>query len=233
MKKIGLIGGTGPESTLMYYRELNRRIDALTGQKQMPEIVIESVDFRKMWRMVEERRYEELSGYLAQKAENLKNAGAEVISMTAATTHIVYDEVCRKSGVPLVSIPKAVTDEAVAQGIKKVGLLGTIFTMEQAYMKTDLINAGIEVFVPDEEDRKLVAMRILTELELGTVRESTLLEFQNIIKKMQQEHGIEAVILGCTELPLLLNPDNCPVLCLDSVEIHLNDLIRRVTLPLL
>lgn len=229
MKKLGLIGGTGPESTLMYYRELNRRIDALTGQKQMPEIVIESVDFRKMWGMVEARRYDELSDYLAQEAANLKAAGAEVISMTAATTHIVYEEVCRKSGIPLVSIPKAVADEAVARGIRKVGLLGTIFTMEQAYMKTDLINAGVEVYVPDEADRKLVAERILTELELGTVKESTLLEFQAIIKKMQQAHGIEAVILGCTELPLLLNPDNCPVLCLDSVEIHINDLIRRVT----
>ena len=229
MKKLGLIGGTGPESTLMYYRELNRRIDALTGQKQMPEIVIESVDFRKMWGMVEARRYDELSDYLAQEAANLKAAGAEVISMTAATTHIVYDEVCRKSGIPLVSIPKAVADEAVARSIKKVGLLGTIFTMEQAYMKTDLINAGVEVYVPDEADRKLVAERILTELELGTVKESTLVEFQAIIKKMQQAHGIEAVILGCTELPLLLNPDNCPVLCLDSVEIHINDLIRRVT----
>lgn len=229
MKKLGLIGGTGPESTLMYYRELNRRIDALTGQKQMPEIVIESVDFRKMWGMVEARRYDELSDYLAQEAANLKAAGAEVISMTAATTHIVYEEVCRKSGIPLVSIPKAVADEAVARGIRKVGLLGTIFTMEQAYMKTDLINAGVEVYVPDETDRKLVAERILTELELGTVKESTLVEFQAIIKKMQQAHGIEAVILGCTELPLLLNPDNCPVLCLDSVEIHINDLIRRVT----
>ena len=229
MKKLGLIGGTGPESTLMYYRELNRRIDALTGQKQMPEIVIESVDFRKMWGMVEARRHDELSDYLAQEAANLKAAGAEVISMTAATTHIVYEEVCRKSGIPLVSIPKAVADEAVARGIRKVGLLGTIFTMEQAYMKTDLINAGVEVYVPDETDRKLVAERILTELELGTVKESTLVEFQAIIKKMQQAHGIEAVILGCTELPLLLNPDNCPVLCLDSVEIHINDLIRRVT----
>ena len=229
MKKLGLIGGTGPESTPMYYRELNRRIDALTGQKQMPEIVIESVDFRTMWGMVEARRHDELSDYLAQEAANLKAAGAEVISMTAATTHIVYEEVCRKSGIPLVSIPKAVADEAVARGIRKVGLLGTIFTMEQAYMKTDLINAGVEVYVPDETDRKLVAERILTELELGTVKESTLVEFQAIIKKMQQAHGIEAVILGCTELPLLLNPDNCPVLCLDSVEIHIHDLIRRVT----
>ena len=229
MKKIGLIGGTGPESTLMYYRELNRRIDALTGQRQMPEIIIESVDFRKVWRYVEDGRYEVLSDYLAMEAKNLQKAGAEVIALTAATMHIVYDEVCRKSGVPLVSIPKAVARDALAKGYHKVGLLGTIFTMEQAYMKNDLLAAGIEVSVPNEADRLLIANRILTELELGIVKESTLSEFQTILKKMQAEQGIEAVVLGCTELPLLLNPDNCPVPCLDSVEIHLNELIRLAT----
>ncbi len=229
MKKIGLIGGTGPESTLMYYRELNRRIDALTGQRQMPEIIIESVDFRRVWSYVEDGRYEVLSDYLAMEARNLQKAGAEVIALTAATMHIVYDEVCRKSGVPLVSIPKAVAREALAKGYHKVGLLGTIFTMEQAYMKNDLLAAGIEVSVPNEADRLLIANRILTELELGIVKESTLSEFQAILKKMQAEQGIEAVVLGCTELPLLLNPDNCPVPCLDSVEIHLSELIRLAT----
>ena len=229
MKKIGLVGGTGPESTLMYYRELNRRIDTLTGQKEMPEVVIESVDFRKAWKYVEDGNYEALSEYLASEARNLKAAGAEIIALTAATMHIVYDDVCRKSGVSLISIPKAVADEAVARGIIKVGLLGTIFTMEQSYMKTDLQAAGIEVFIPDEADRKLVAHRILTELEVGTVKETTLSEFQEIIKKMQKEHGIEAVVLGCTELPLLLNADNCPVPCLDSVEIHINEIIRLAT----
>lgn len=229
MKKIGLIGGTGPESTLMYYRELNRRIDALTGQRQMPEIIIESVDFRKIWSYVEDGRYEVLSDYLAMEARNLRKAGAEVIALTAATMHIVYDEVCSKSGVPLVSIPKAVAREALAKGYHKVGLLGTIFTMEQAYMKNDLLAAGIKVSVPNEADRLLIANRILTELELGIVKESTLSEFQAILKKMQAEQGIEAVVLGCTELPLLLNPDNCPIPCLDSVEIHLNELIRLAT----
>ena len=93
-------------------------------------------------------------------------------------------------------------------------------------MKTPLVNAGIEVFVPEKEDRDLIAKRILEELELGIVKESTLAEFVKIINKMKEEKGIEALILGCTELPLLLNSDNCPVICLDSVEIHLQKLIK-------
>ena len=103
---------------------------------------------------------------------------------------------------------------------------GTIFTMEQDYMKKDFRNAGIEVSVPEKEERELIAKRILEELEFGVVKETTLNEFQGIIRKMQREKGIEAVVLGCTELPLLLNEENCPVPCLDSVEIHISELIR-------
>lgn len=117
-------------------------------------------------------------------------------------------------------------DEAVSLGFKKVGLLGTIFTMEKDYMKKDLIEAGIDVIVPKKEERELIAKRIFEELEAGIVKESTLTEFLSIINRMKTEDGIEAVILGCTELPLLLNKDNCPLCCLDTVDIHLNKLIE-------
>ena len=95
------------------------------------------------------------------------------------------------------------------------------------FMKKDFIDAGIDVIVPEKADRDLIAKRILEELELGIVKESTLLEFQDIIKRMQEKDDIEAVVLGCTELPLLLNSDNCPVPCLDSVEIHIQELINQ------
>lgn len=153
MKKIGLVGGTGPESTVMYYKEKN-------------------------------------------------------------------------TNVSLVSIPKTVCNEVLRKGYKKVGLLGTIFTMEQDYMKKDLLQAGVDVIVPDKTDRELVAKRIYEELELGIVKDSTLQEFNEIIKKMQELHGIEAVVLGCTELPLILNDDNCVLPCLDSVAIHIEELIH-------
>ncbi|MBP5520582.1 MAG: amino acid racemase [Treponema sp.] len=226
MKKIGLVGGTGPESTLMYYKELNGRIDKLTNGKQMPDLAIESVNFRKAWEYVSTQQYNLLTDYLSEKVENLKNSGAQVIALTAATMHIVYDKIVQKTKVPLVSIPKSLCEEIQKRGYKRVGLLGTIFTMEQDYMKTDLLNAGIQVIVPEKTARNLVAKRILEELEVGIVKEATLKEFQFIIENMKKNQGIEALILGCTELPLLLNKDNCPVDCLDSVEIHLQKLIE-------
>lgn len=226
MKKIGLIGGTGPESTAMYYRELNTRTDKRTGGQQMPDMAIESVDFRRAWNYVCEEKYDLLADYLAEKANALYNGGSEVIALTAATMHIVYDEVSSKTPAKLISIPKTVADDVVRRGIKKVGLLGTIFTMEKDYMKTDLIKAGIDVIVPTKPERELVAKRIFEELELGIVKAETLKEFQELISTMRDRDGIEAVILGCTELPLLLNSDNCPLPVLDSVDIHIEKLLE-------
>jgi len=226
MKKIGLVGGTGPESTVMYYKELNSKIDQATGGKNMPDLSIESVNFRKVWELVSENRYQELAEYLSEKVNNLMKSGAEVITLTAVTMHMVLDEVEKNTNVSLVSIPKAVCDEALKRGYKKVGLLGTIFTMERDFMKKDMLQAGIEVVVPDKADRELVAKRIFEELEFGIVKESTLQELNGIIRKMQEEHGIEAVILGCTELPLVLNDKNCVLPCMDSIEIHINKLVE-------
>lgn len=226
MKKIGLVGGTGPESTVMYYKELNSKIDEATGGKNMPEIVIDSVNFRKAWELVSTEQYKELADYLSEKVNNLAKAGAEIITLTAATMHIVFDEIENDTKISLVSIPKAICDEVVEKGYKKVGLLGTIFTMEQDFMKKDLRMAGIDVVVPDKADRELVAKKIFEELEFGVVKESTLQEFNAIIAKMQNEHQIEAVVLGCTELPLILNDENCVLPCLDSVAIHIKKLIE-------
>ena len=226
MKKIGLIGGTGPESTIMYYKELNSKIYNITRGNSMPEIAIESVNFRKVWNLVSLGQYKTLSEYISEKVNLLKAGGADIIALTAVTMHIVYDEIVNNTGVLLVSIPKAVCSEVINKGYKKVGLLGTIFTMEQDYMKKDLLQAGIDVFVPDKSDRELIAKKIYEELELGIVKESTLKEFNSIIQKMKKEYGIEAVILGCTELPLILNNENCILPCLDSVEIHIKKLIE-------
>lgn len=226
MKKIGLVGGTGPESTLMYYKELNSRIDEATGGRNMPELAIESVNFRKAWELVSNQRYEELADYLSEKVNNLEKSGAEIITLTAATMHIVFDEIENNTKVSLVSIPQAICREVLEKRYKKVGLMGTIFTMEQDFMKKDLLQAGINVVVPDKDDRELIAKRIYEELELGIVKESTLQEFKAIIKKMQDMHEIEAIVLGCTELPLLLNDANCPLPCLDSVAIHIKRLVE-------
>ena len=226
MKKIGLVGGTGPESTLMYYKKLNIEIDRLTDGKNMPDIAIESVNFRRAWDYVVQDRFDLLTDYLLEKVNSLIAGGAEIISLSAVTMHAVYKELEKRSGIKLVSIPKAVSDEIVSKGIKKIGLLGTVFTMEQDYMKNDLVNAGVQVVVPNSNERELIGKRIFEELENGIVKQSTLLEFTDIINRMNKEDGIEGVILGCTELPLILNSENSPVQCFDSVDIHLKKLIQ-------
>lgn len=226
MKKIGLVGGTGPESTLMYYKELNTRIDRMTNGRKMPEVSIESVNFRKAWEYVTTEQYELLADYLASKVNALVDGGADIVSLTAATMHIVFDELSERIEVPLVSIPQSVCDAIVSKGYKRVGLLGTIFTMEQDYMKKAVREAGVEVCIPEKTDRELIAARIYEELERGIVKDATLVEFQTIIEKMRDNNEIEAVILGCTELPLILNSGNCPIACIDSVEIHIQKLIE-------
>lgn len=228
MKKIGLVGGTGPESTMMYYKELNSKIDQLTDKKAMPDIAIESVNFRKAWEYVSTGSYEELTDYLSEKVNSLNKSGAEIIALTAGTMHIVFDDIVKKTNVSLISIPKSVCAEAIRRKYKKVGLLGTLFTMEQDYMKKDFVQAGIDVIVPCKEDRELVAKRIFEELEFGIVKDSTLKEFNGIISKMKKDYEIEAIVLGCTELPLLLNNENCVLPCMDSVEIHIQELIKSV-----
>ena len=226
MKKIGLVGGTGPESTVMYYKKLNSEIDLLTNEKHMPDIAIESVDFRRAWEYVQNGETSELADYLAEKVNCLVQTKADVIALTAVTMHMVYDEIVEKTGASLVSIPKTVCEKIVSEGIKKVGLFGTVVTMEQDYMKKDLFENGVEVFVPNDEERALIGKRIYEELEKGIVKESTLAELTDIINRMKEEDGIEGLILGCTELPLILNSENCPVKCFDSVELHLKKLIE-------
>ncbi|MGN1090076.1 MAG: aspartate/glutamate racemase family protein, partial [Huintestinicola sp.] len=168
------------------------------------------------------------SEYVNERITNLINSGAEVISLTAVTMHIIYDRLTELSPMLPVSIPQTVSEETLKREYKCVGLLGTSFTMENDYMKKPLEEKGICVIVPEERDRKLVADRIANELEYGIVKESTLRELCGVINRMSENQGIEAVILGCTELPLILNSDVCPIECLDAVEIHINKLINLI-----
>lgn len=140
--------------------------------------------------------------------------------------HMVYDNLSKKISYPLVSIPKTVSEEVVSAGITKIELLGTVFTMEQDFMKKDLISENVQVFVPNAKERELIGKRIFEELEIGIVKESTLTELVNIINRMKEDNGIEGIILGCTELPLILNSENCPVNCFDAVDIHLKKLVN-------
>lgn len=228
MRKLGLVGGTGPESTRIYYKEINRLVNERTDGTAFPEIALESVNLYKALGYVQSEQYEELSRYLSAALDNLVNGGAEIVALTAGTMHVVYDQLKEKVRVPFISIPESVCEAAIQNNYRKIGLLGTIFTMEKDFFKKPFRDKGIDVVIPAKEDIVLVNERISKELEYGTVKDSTREELVKIITKMRDVDGIEAVILGCTELPLILNSNICPVKCLDIMELHINKLVELV-----
>ncbi len=226
MKKIGLVGGTGPESTVIYYKKINERINKIHEGILFPELAIESVNLYKALELVGEKKYQELKNYLLKAVRDLENGGAEIVALTAGTMHVVYEELAKEAKVPLISIPETVAKVAFEKGYRKVGLLGTIFTMEQVFMKKDFWERGIDVVVPCEDDRLMIHEIIAGELEMGVVKEESVAKLVAIIEKLKKENGIQAIILGCTELPLALNSENCPVACLDIMDLHIDRLVE-------
>ena len=207
MKKLGLVGGMGVESTIPYYHDIVYGVQNKIGKKFFPNITIESVNVFDVLGLCSEQKYDELTDYLMKAIKNLTTSGADIIALSANTPHIVFDRLQNISMVPLVSIVEATCNEAIRLNKHKLGLLGTLFTMTEDFFKKPFYNSNIEIITPTAEEMEYINLKISSELEFGVIKEETLQGFQKIIKRMQQEDSIEAVILGCTELPLLLR--NC------------------------
>lgn len=228
MKKLGLIGGMGPESTVIYYHDIVYGVQSKMGENCFPNLTIESLNVFDVINMCDKKEYEELIKYLMMAINNLRASGADFIALSANTPHIVFDELKKRSSIPLVSIIDATCNEAKRRNISKVGLLGTIFTMEGEFFKKPFVNNNIEVVVPTDEEKKFINQKILQELEQGIVKNETLSSFMKIVQRMKDEHGIQAVILGCTELPLLFKGSSTPVDCLDTMQIHVQTLVNMI-----
>ena len=148
--------------------------------------------------------------------------------MSANTPHVIFDELQTKSSVPLISIVETAKDEAVLNGYEKIGLIGTMPTMNGSFFITPFEKQGIQIILPSEAEKIYINDKISEELELGIVKQDTQMNFINILQRMQDEDGIQAIILGCTELPLILNDDISPVPCLDTMQIHINALVNKI-----
>ncbi|MBG6242950.1 MAG: amino acid racemase [Candidatus Symbiopectobacterium sp. Dall1.0] len=228
MKKLGLIGGTGPESTLLYYRKFVYEANKRNGDTFFPNLTIESINVYDVLAMCSQKDYAGLIDYLAEAVRHLTAAGAEVAALTGNTPHIVFNELQACSAIPLVSIIDATCAEVKAQGLKKVGLLGTRFTMEADFFKRPFIEAGIDVITPMPNDINFIAEKIHYELERGIVEIQTRKRFLAVIERMYKYEGIEAIILGCTELPLLFTDVQLAVPALDTVDIHIEALFNAL-----
>lgn len=228
MKKLGLIGGMGVESTIPYYHDIVYGVQKKLDKNIFPCLTIESVNVFRVLELCREKNYDGLTEYLMQAVNNLIRSEADFIALSANTPHIVFEQLQEKSTVPLVSIIETTCDEAVRLKMKKVGLLGTIFTMTGEFYRLPFKRNDIEIITPNVTDMEYINQKISSELEMGIVKEDTLKGFQRIIKQLKEVNNIEAVILGCTELPLLLSDKVSPVPCLDTMKLHIDALINMI-----
>ncbi len=220
MKCIGLIGGMSPESTVEYYRLLNERIKEELGGLHSAKILLYSVDFGEIEVLQHQGDWDSLTSIMVESAKNLEQAGAEMILICTNTMHKMADEVAEAINVPFLHIADAAAFEIQRQNKRKVGLLGTRFTMEQDFYKGRLKNThGIEVLIPNDEDREIVHNTIYGELCNGILKESSRNEFKRIIEQMAAA-GAEGVVLGCTEIPLLIKAEDVSIPVFDTTLLH-------------
>ncbi len=226
MKRIGMIGGFGPESTLDYYRLLIEQYRQMSGEGSLPEIIINSMDVYSLLNMVGQKRWDDLTQYLLVGIETLAQAGADFGFISANTPHIVFDRLKNLSPIHLISIVEETGKKTKDLGLQKVGLLGTSFTMQSSYYQEVFSKENISIVVPLEEEQDYIQNKLMTEIELGKFHEVTRKELLLIVKRMVDEDSIEGLILGCTELPLILTKEEYGIPFLNTTKIHVDSVIR-------
>lgn len=226
MKKIGLLGGLSPESTIEYYRIINCEVRKVFGGCSSAELIIESFNFGEIAKLQFEDKWDVLADKLSFAAKKLERAGAEYIVICTNLMHKVAPAVQASVSVPLIHIVDSVARQIKKQKISKVGLLGTIFTMEEDfYSKKLLENYGIETIIPQKQDREEVSRVIYEELCCGIINEKSRKKYLEIIDKMRAD-GAQGVILGCTEIPLMIQDASIPVF--NTTQIHAMDVVDKI-----
>ena len=218
-KRIGILGGMSPESTVAYYEYLTRTYTERYGDYGYPEILIYSVSFQPYVDWPNQDRWDLVAQGLSEAAQKLEAAGADFIVIATNTMHLVFDQVQANVTVPMLSLLDVVGDAILTRGIETVGLLGTRFTMEKSFYQEALARQGITVLVPGAQDRAYVNGVIYDELVAGQIRDESRAGYVAIIHKLA-EQGAEGIILGCTEIPLLVSEDDAGMPLFDTTLIH-------------
>ena len=227
MKVIGLLGGMSWESTVGYYRAINEGVKNSLGSLHSAKIILYSVDFEPIEKLQHKGDWEETARILSEAAQSVESAGADFLLICTNTMHKVAPQIEKSINIPLLHIADATAEVIVQEGIKTVGLLGTAFTMEQDFYKGRLSeNYGLNVLVPESEDRKVVHRIIYQELCLGKIESNSKAEYLRIIDSLSNQ-GAEAVILGCTEIGMLVNQEDTEIRLLNTTEIHAEKAVER------
>ncbi len=227
MKKIGLIGGMSWESSAVYYQLLNRRVNELLGGTHSCDCLMDSLDFARVEELQHEGKWDELCLLMKERALNLERAGAEIILLCTNTMHLCGDRITQELSVPFLHIADATAREIQAQGLKKVALLGTRFTMEKDFYTSPLMDRfGIEVIIPEEKERIRVHDCIYRELVRGILSDESRKDFIRIISGLA-DRGAQGVILGCTEIPLLIRQEDVSIPVFDTTALHVEAALEQ------
>lgn len=229
MKTVGIIGGIGPESTVEYYRLI---IAAYREQQQdgsYPSILISSIDLKHMLDLIGANELTRVTEYLVGEVQRLARAGADFGVLAANTPHMVFDAIRRQSSMPLISIVEATCEAAQALGLHRVGLFGTRFTMQGRFYPDVLSKAGLTLVLPEADDQAYIHDQYMSELVHGILLPATRERFLTIAERLQARQGIEGLILGGTELPLLLRDvRDTGMPFLDTTTIHVNRIVAQL-----
>jgi len=218
-KKIGILGGMSPESTVEYYEYITRTYTERFGDYGYPQIIINSVSFQPYVDWPKADRWDLVAQGLSQAARELESAGADFIIIATNTMHLVFDQVQSSVHIPMLSLLDVVAEAILGRNMHTVGLLGTRFTMEEGFYQKALGGKGIAVLTPDAGDREVVNEVIYTELVAGQIRDESRAGYIAIIEKLAAR-GAQGVILGCTEIPLLVSDQDVDIPLFDTTTLH-------------
>ena len=219
MKTIGLIGGMSWESTVTYYKIINETVKEKLGGLHSAKCILYSIDFQEIEECQANGNWEKSGEILGEAANNLEKAGADFIVICTNTMHKVVNQVKEKISVPILHIAEMTAEKILEKGLKNIALLGTKYTMEQDFYKSKLIEKGINVIIPDKNDIEIINKVIYDELCLGTINSNSKKKFLEIVDKLRSK-GAEGIILGCTEIGLLIKNEDTDVPLFDTAVIH-------------
>lgn len=221
MKTIGLIGGTSFESTVTYYQVINETVNKILGEHNTAKCILYSVNFQDIERNVATNQWDKISAILVDAAVTLEKAGTDFLMVCSNTLHKLVPDIAKNISIPILHIAEATAEVLIKEGIQKVGLLGTKPTMTHDFYKQTLLEKGIDVIVPTEEDIELVNTVIFDELCHGIITPESKNEYLRIIDYLHQQ-GAQGVVLGCTEIDLLVQQSDTSVPLFDTTLIHAN-----------
>lgn len=228
MKKLGILGGMGPESTLLYYKLIVSEYQRRDKEGFFPALTIETVNMYEMLRYCQKGQYDKLADYLLRGIYNLERAGADFAVLASNTPHVVFEILEQKSHIPLLSILEPTSRAMKANQVKKAVWLGTRFTMENNYFRNHFADNGINIVIPNEGEREVIDTIIAKELEFGIINVHSKNKVDCIIKRLIEKEHIQAVIMGCTELPLLYENAELLVPVYNTLQYHIQGIVSRM-----